>query len=182
MRGLRFLIFGLAVANSACLKDPFGGPSGGSGGASGTGGSGSGGRPDSDVPACAELFDDACELQPSYNYYLALCENESAQAVVDILDCVVPYCLSPVDAGTEECIQLAVEDEQNAYVASLMYDLESLCGSQLDNPQVRVVGIHAASISHVDHLEALIECLSGVYCNQIVDCLTEPEVAPWWED
>jgi len=172
----------LAGAGVACLKLPGGGPSDGSGGSgSGGGGNGSGGRPSSEVKVCAQLFDDACE-EPSYEYYLGLCENENATTVVDIADCFVPNCWSPIAEAPASCIQLAVEDEQNAYVAALMYDLESLCGSQLDNPQVRVVAIHAASISHVDRLEALTECLSSVYCDQIADCLVDPEVSPWWED
>jgi hypothetical protein len=171
----------VAAAGVACLKLPVGGPSdGGSGGSSSTGGSGSGGW-DSDVPVCAKLFEGACE-QPSYEYYLQLCENEDSNSVADILDCVVPQCLSTADQAPAECIQLAVEDEQNAYVSALIYDLESLCGSQLDNAQVRVVAIHAACIDSVDRLEALTSCLSGVYCNQITDCLTDEDVAPWWED
>jgi hypothetical protein len=163
----------------ACLKLPSGG-----GGPSdeGTGGSpGTGGRPGSDVAACAQLFDDACE-QSAYDYYLQLCENENAGSVVDILDCAVPKCLTPADESTAECIQLAVEDEQDEDVASLMYDVESVCGSQLDNTAVRIVAIHAASINKHERLVALAECLAQVYCTEIVNCLTEPEVAPWWED
>lgn len=171
----------LACTGVACLKLPIGGPSDGSGGSSSTGGSGTGGGWDSDIPVCAELFEGACE-QPSYEYYLQLCENEDSNAVADILDCVVPRCQSTADEAPAECIQLAVEDEQNAYVAALMYDLESLCGSMLDSAPVRVVGIHAACIKDVDRLEALTNCLSGVYCNQITDCLTDEDVAPWWED
>jgi hypothetical protein len=169
----------LVALSVACLDLPTGG---GGGPAGETGGSPStGGRSSSDVPVCAALFDGACE-QPSYEYYLALCENENAGTVVDILDCVVPDCKTPVDAGTEFCIQLAIEDEQSEEVSSLMYDVESICGSQLDNAQVRVVYIHAASINDRDRLLALADCLSRSYCTEIVDCLTEPEVAPWWED
>ncbi len=174
----------LVGANAGCLKLSEDGPSqSGSGGSQGTGGStGSGGRrADSDVPTCAALFDDACE-QPSYVYYLALCENENSSTVVYILDCVVPDCRTPVDQDTASCIQLAVQDKQSEDVASLMYDLEALCGSQLDSAQVRVVGIHAASIDHHDRLVALTACLSNSSCSEIVDCLTDPEVAPWWED
>jgi len=169
----------VAATNMACLKLPVGGGDG-SGGSSSTGGSGSGGGWHSKNPVCDDSFEGACE-QPSYEYYLKLCENEDSKAVANILECVVPRCQSTADSAPAECLQLAIEDEQNAYVAALVYDLESLCGSKLDNAQVRVVAIHAAVIKNVDRLEALTRCLNGVYCNQITDCLTDEDVAPWWD-
>jgi hypothetical protein len=178
---LALLVLGGAVG---CVKldQGGGGPSSdGSGGTDGTGGSsGTGGRPHSEIPACAALFDDACEKQPTYDYYLQLCENEDSSAAAAILDCVVPGCKSPLDESTAMCVQLATQDEQSGAVSSLMYQVESLCGSQLDNPDVRVVYIHAASIKVADRLQALTDCLSGVYCNQITKCVTDPDVAPWW--
>jgi len=163
----------------ACLKLPSGG--GGGDGASTGGSPGTGGRPSSEIPACAKMFDDACE-QSAYGYYLELCENENSSAVVDMLDCAVPKCLTPADESTAECIQLAVQDVQNEDAASLLYDVESVCGSQLDNTAVRLVSIHAAAINKHERLVALADCLSSVYCTEIVNCLTDPEVAPWWMD
>lgn len=171
----------VSILACACVACPAlglgGGPSQGAGGSPGSGGS----RPVSDVPACQALFEDACN-HSTYEYYLELCENENSGALSDILDCAVPDCLSPLDDSTGECIQLAVEDEQSEDVASLMYDVESICGSQLDNEQVRVVYVHAAVINDDERLIALAACLSSVYCPQIADCLTDPEVAPWWDD
>jgi hypothetical protein len=168
-----------------CLKldQDGGGPSSdGSDGSGGTdgGSSGTGGRPSSIIPACAALFDDACDDQPTYDYYLQLCENEDSSAAASILDCVVPDCLTPLDDRTAECVQLATEDEQSGAVSSLMYTVESICGSQLDNADVRVVYIHAASIKVAERLQALDECLYGVTCDKITTCVTDPDVAPWW--
>lgn len=171
---------------AACLRLPGGGQAGddGSGGSNGSGGSsGSGGSLSSDVKVCDDLFEGAekCE-QPDYQFYLKLCENEDSQIVADVLSCVVPRCWTPAAPNTEApCIQNAIQDASDDDVAAFVYFLESACGSQLDSWPVRTVLVHAVSIKSTARLAALEECVAAVSCNDIVGCLQEPDVSPWWK-